>query len=158
MVMPELSFRPDIVFKSQARKVATTMNNNRTCVIRKVNGFDQYVPVNEVFDFEPSDRVFTGAFRDETENTGPSGSHKRTICVPLGTPVGRPIGRCVLRDVNGIMQWVPLGEVPESLRVAGERMLVGFFASDTVKAGPSGSHRRTICTPQRYTETRLSLN
>jgi hypothetical protein len=131
------------------------MNTNRTCLIREVAGLDQYIPIGDVVHFRKSDRLFTGQFREETEKDGPSGSHVRTICLPVGQLESKPIDRCILRDVDGILQWVPVDEVPESLRRKGERMLVGIFTSDQVNSGPSGSHRRTICTPMRTSPTTL---
>jgi hypothetical protein len=66
--------------------------------------------------------------------------------------------QCVLREVNGLMQYVPIDEVHPSLRVAGERLFIGTFSCDVVSSGPHGSHKRNICTPLRTTETTLVLN
>lgn len=68
--------------QEQARKSM----NNHTCVLREVRGISQYVPIKDVFNLEVGERTFTGQFREETEDDGPSGSHKRTICLPVGQP------------------------------------------------------------------------
>lgn len=74
------------------------------------------------------------------------------------TAQSQPVNQCVLREVNGIAQYVPLADVPPALRVAGERLFVGTFSNHMEKAGPYGSDRRVICTPVRVTESSLVLN
>ncbi len=55
---------------------------------------------------------------------------------------------CVLRDVRGVQQYIP---VEDAVNVtAGEKLFHGDFTSGTVKDGvPSGSHQRTVCDPVR---------
>lgn len=74
------------------------------------------------------------------------------------TALGDAVNQCVLREVNGMAQYVPLEDVPATLRVAGERLFVGTFANHMEKAGPYGSDRRVICTPVRVSEGTLVLN
>jgi hypothetical protein len=52
---------------------------------------------------------------------------------------------CVLREVGGSMEYVPVNEVPFLRR--DDRVFVGPFNSHEEKHGPSGSHTRTVCTP-----------
>lgn len=54
---------------------------------------------------------------------------------------------CVLRDLGdgSGKQYVPVSEVP-GLN-PGEEPVQGLFYCRTEKHGPSGSHRRTVCTP-----------
>lgn len=75
------------------------------------------------------------------------------------TPVpASEITQCVLRDVEGMAQYVPLQEVHPSLRVDGETLFVGTWTSEVFASGPSNSHKRTICEPRKVTQTRLALN
>lgn len=63
---------------------------------------------------------------------------------------------CVLRDVSGIPQYVPLRETANLQ--PGEDAFMGEFASykERDKSSPSGSHERTVCEP-RGPLTRLKL-
>ena len=55
------------------------------CVLREVAPNDwQYVPTSEVPSLVEGERLFVGAFASREENLGPSGSHRRTICLPNG--------------------------------------------------------------------------
>ncbi len=55
------------------------------CVLREVAPSDwQYVPTSEVPSLVEGERLFVGAFASHQENLGPSGSHRRTICLPNG--------------------------------------------------------------------------
>jgi hypothetical protein len=55
------------------------------CVLREVSYKDmEYVPVCEVPFLEPGETIFHGAFNTQVESHGPSGSHRRTICLPVG--------------------------------------------------------------------------
>lgn len=143
---------------------------NRTCILRQVRGMAQYIPVEDAVKVEPGEKLFYGPFSADTVNDGPSGSHKRTVCDPLGplTEVivgggklrdvtGSALSECVLREVApGDTQYVPTSEVPSL--VEGERLFVGYFASQQENLGPSGSHRRTICLPRgRVFETTVKL-
>lgn len=57
--------------------------------------------------------------------------------------------QCLLREVaRGDFQYVPLAEVAPSLRVNGEKVFTGQFATQQENHGPSGSHTRTICLPR----------
>ncbi len=60
------------------------MNQSTVCVIRTVKGIDQYVPVNTLPSVNKGERSFSGAFRLEYVNDGPSNSHRRTIALPSG--------------------------------------------------------------------------
>jgi hypothetical protein len=60
--------------------------NRYTCVIRNVAGIDQYIPIADAFHIQPGERSYTGTFRTETVKDGPSGSHSRTICLPVEQP------------------------------------------------------------------------
>lgn len=77
------------------------MTNHHVCVVRDVRGTSQYVPVKDVFNLEPGERTFTGQFREETENDGPSGSHKRTICLPVGQP---SVSTLTAADIEGLQR------------------------------------------------------
>lgn len=55
------------------------------CVLREVSYKDfEYVPVSEVPYLIPGETIFHGAFKTQVESHGPSGSHRRTICLPVG--------------------------------------------------------------------------
>ena len=57
------------------------------CLLREVRPDDfQYVPISEVpaSTLVAGERTFTGQFRGQKEQLGPSGSHTRTICLPAG--------------------------------------------------------------------------
>ena len=116
-----------------------------TCVLREVAGIPQYVPAADVPFFNANERVFVGDFRHETENDGPSRSHKRTICLPTGK-VTETVP-CVLRDLGdgSGAQFVPVSEVPAVNH--GERIFAGDFRGQSEKHGPYGSHKRTVCLP-----------
>ncbi len=66
------------------------------CVIRRVAGLDQYIPLEDAVAVDPNERVFSGLFRFETQKDGPSGSHLRTICLPAGPLASEQAGLCVL--------------------------------------------------------------
>jgi hypothetical protein len=131
-----------------------------TCAIREVApGEHQYVPLAEVFDRRPDETVYDGRFTDGTGNYGPSGSHKRTICTPVGNVVARRasdtvavasssnMSACVMCEVaQGEQQFVPVSEVVSIER--SQTIFYGVFEMGSGKYGPSGSHTRTICTPQ----------
>lgn len=52
---------------------------------------------------------------------------------------------CVLRQVAGLDQYIPLAD---AVTVDPQEMVYsGYFSRQTVKDGPSGSHVRTICLP-----------
>ncbi len=55
-----------------------------TCVIRPVAGSQQYIPVADAVHLNIGEQAFTGEFATDTQKDGPSGSHLRTICLPLG--------------------------------------------------------------------------
>lgn len=75
------------------------------------------------------------------------------------TPVAPDsISQCLMRDVEGMAQYVPLEEVDPSLRVDGEPLWVGTWTSDVFAFGPSNSHKRTICEPREVTRTTLVLS
>ena len=57
----------------------------QTCIFRQVAGIEQYIPVADAFNIQPGERTFTGSFRSEVVNDGPSKSHARTICLPCGS-------------------------------------------------------------------------
>ncbi|MBX9689566.1 MAG: hypothetical protein K2X27_22845 [Candidatus Obscuribacterales bacterium] len=52
---------------------------------------------------------------------------------------------CVIREVKGIRQFIP---IEDAVIVPGENIYHGLFGTDSVKDGPSDSHERTICLPQ----------
>ena len=55
------------------------------CVLREVApGDTQYVPLSEVPSRIAGEKVFRGLFNRQVEGFGPSGSHRRTICLPVG--------------------------------------------------------------------------
>ncbi len=61
------------------------------CVLREVAPGDwQYVPTSEVSSLVEGERLFVGVFTSCKENLGPSGSHRRTICLPNG-PVSETV-------------------------------------------------------------------
>ena len=75
------------------------MSTHHVCVFRKVRGSDEYVPISEVFDLKVGERAFTGQFREETVHDGPSRSHKRTICLPVGQPSESTLSQ---PDIDGL--------------------------------------------------------
>ena len=133
----------------------------RICVLRDVNGVQQYIPAEDAVNVTAGEKLFYGDFTSDTVKDGPSGSHQRTVCDPTGPltevlvggasattrkPADPALTECVLREVApGDTQYVPTAEVPSL--VEGERLFVGVFASHQENLGPSGSHRRTICLP-----------
>lgn len=133
----------------------------RTCVLRDVRSVQQYIPVEDAVQVTAGEKLFYGDFNSGTVKDGPSGSHQRTVCDPLGPltevviggasamtrkPSDHALTECVLREVApNDWQYVPTLEVPSL--VEGERLFVGAFASRKENLGPSGSHRRTICLP-----------
>lgn len=133
----------------------------RTCVLRDVRGVRQYIPVEDAVSVTAGEKLFYGDFTSGTVKDGPSGSHQRTVCDPVGPlteviafgasattrkPADHALTECVLREVApGDTQYVPTSEV--SSLVEGERLFVGVFTARQENLGPSGSHRRTICLP-----------
>jgi hypothetical protein len=152
------------------------MSNSKTaiCVVREVRqGDHQFVPANEVPNFVAGERVIVGAFTGNVENLGPSGSHKRTICLPVGETVeavipanalnaqgklvdGAAVMQCVLRDVRpGDTQFRPVSDV--GVLNPGERLFTGVFRTQRENHGPSGSHSLLVALPfGAVTESRLS--
>lgn len=120
------------------------MTKMMNCVIRNVAGLDQYVPVSEVPSLNAGETLFSGEFRLETEKDGPSKSHTRTICLPTGKLNRNTVMSCVIREVNGIDEFVPVSEVP--FVNPGEKVFTSVWSTYQVNAGPYGSHRRTLCT------------
>lgn len=130
-----------------------------TCVVRDVSGVGQYIPLSDAVRVNPTEPVFVGDFNFAEEKDGPSDSNLRKIGLPVGTLQRLTVRECgrVLRDVNGITQWVPMSEVP--FFNDGERVFFGNWSDVQVNSGPSGSHRRTISTPSgAYVEKHISLN
>lgn len=121
------------------------MSKTIICVIRNVAGLDQYVPVSNVVSLNDGETVFHGEFRFETEKDGPSNSHTVTIALPVGALTRHTAKSCVIREVNGQQEFVPVAEVPAL--VPGEEIHTSVWSTYQVNAGPSGSHRRTLCTP-----------
>lgn len=117
----------------------------RSCVARNVAGLDQYIPIEDVVAFVPGENIVTGLFNSETVKDGPSGSHERTICLPVGQVRVSQVQTCVLRELAGSQEYVPTGEVP--VVEEGETLFVGPFNGQLENHGPSGSHKRTVCLP-----------
>jgi len=115
------------------------------CVLREVNGLDQYVPASEAGFFVVGETLYTGSFESFLVKAGPSKSHSRLICEPRGPLATREIPSCVLRPVDGIPQYVPVNETPAL--VPGEMVYTGLFEFFTVRTGPSESHVRRIGRP-----------
>ncbi len=64
-----------------------TTNVLTECVLREVApGDTQFVPTSEVpaSSLVAGERLVIGVFNSHKENLGPSGSHRRTICLPTG--------------------------------------------------------------------------
>lgn len=129
----------------------------QTCVIRTVRGVEQFIPAGDAVTLVPGETLFDGEFTTDIVKDGPSRSHDRTVCYPVGTPrkrsftgeVIRPAGgetSCVLREVKpGDWQYVPVtNDLPV---VVGERLFIGRFNTHEENLGPYGSHRRTIALP-----------
>ncbi|HEY9774516.1 MAG TPA: hypothetical protein V6C81_12005 [Planktothrix sp.] len=119
-----------------------------SCVLREVApGDTQYVPVHEVPFLTANEVVYTGTFRRLTEDLGPHGSHRRTICLPVNHRELKQSAPCVLREVNpGDFQYVPATDVPVA---KGERMFAAEFELLTgQRCGPYKSHSRTIALPK----------
>lgn len=55
-----------------------------SCVLRDLGDGTgkQYVPVDEVVSLEDGEVPFEGMFFSQVEKHGPSGSHRRTVCMP----------------------------------------------------------------------------
>lgn len=65
--------------------MCSTRNVRLDCVIREISpGDSQYVPVSEVPSLVDGETISSGLFATQMENHGPSGSHRRTICLPRG--------------------------------------------------------------------------
>ena len=65
---------------------AQSNRRNLTCVLRNL-GYGtgpQYVPVSESGGRKRGEKTFTGLFASQVERHGPSGSHSRTVCTPVG--------------------------------------------------------------------------
>lgn len=133
------------------------------CVVRPVRpGDEQFVPVREVPFLNAGEPVFRGQFSCTKENHGPSGSHQRTICLPIGKLTESVIPaaalsngklvddaellQCVLREVEpGDTQYRPIGDV--KLLNDGERLFTGIFRTHSENHGPSGSHSLLVALP-----------
>ncbi len=62
---------------------ALTVHTLTECVLREVApGDTQFVPTAEVPSLVSGERLVIGVFSSHKENLGPSGSHRRTICLP----------------------------------------------------------------------------
>lgn len=122
-----------------------SMTHTLSCVIRKVAGIDQFIPLEDVVSFVPGETIFTGVFTKETQKDGPSGSHLRTICLPAGELRQSAVTTCVFRELRGCQEYVPVNEVPVVEK--GEQLFVGPFNGQLEKHGPYGSHTRTVCWP-----------
>lgn len=121
----------------------------RSCVLRLVQGVNQYIPVEDAVSLVNGETLFSGNFKTGTVKDGPSGSHVRTVCDPIGALTRHTVTEAVLREVApGDTQFVPTSEVPSL--VAGERLVIGVFDAQQENLGPSGSHRRTILLPRGY--------
>ncbi len=59
---------------------------------------------------------------------------------------------CVLRNVAGISQYVPVSEVFQFEHK--ERSFTGTFRIEVEYDGPSKSHKRTICLPESNLQVR----
>ncbi|MBK9141586.1 MAG: hypothetical protein IPM23_03750 [Candidatus Melainabacteria bacterium] len=55
----------------------------------RIDGQMEYVPVEEVPALTQGERLFTGIFNREMVNTGPSRSHRRTVCLPVYVTEGK---------------------------------------------------------------------
>ncbi|MCC6977489.1 MAG: hypothetical protein IT343_04165 [Candidatus Melainabacteria bacterium] len=129
----------------------------QTCVIRLVRGVQEFIPAKDAVTIAPGETLFDGEFTTDIVKDGPSGSHERTVCYPVGTPrkrsfsgeVVRPAAgeiTCVLREVKpGDWQYVPVSnDIPLEV---GERLFIGRFNCHEENLGPYGSHRRMIALP-----------
>ena len=57
----------------------------KVCVLREMRpGDSQLVPLSEVQSVTQGETIFVGDFSERTEKHGPSGSHSRTVCLPIG--------------------------------------------------------------------------
>jgi hypothetical protein len=129
----------------------------QTCVIRPVRGVEQFIPAGDAVTIVPGEALYDGEFTTDIVKDGPSNSHERTVCYPVGTPRKRSFSganpipaagetACVLREVKpGDWQYVPVtSDLPT---VVGERLFIGRFNTHEENLGPYGSHRRTIALP-----------
>lgn len=143
-------------------------NNTRraTCVLRPVNGIDQYVEVGKSTIFARGENLYTGYFRFVSEKCGPSNSHEVFFGEPVGELHCEPVRECVLRErapgrgvwhengrpdtSRGCFDFVEAKSVP---RIDGEPVFVGIFRAEPgVKGGPYGSHTKTIQNPLYFNE------
>ena len=80
--------------RSHTRQIALPEGSLREvkvgqCVFREIDGQMEYVPVEEVPALSKGERLFTGIFNRDTVNTGPSRSHRRTVCTPVHVTEGK---------------------------------------------------------------------
>ena len=119
---------------------------NTACVLRNLNGSDEYVPVAEVPFLNVNDRVFVGPFNFHEEAHGPSGSHTRNVCTPAGNIVEGSV--CVIREVRpGDSQFRPVSDIDARVLHSGERAFAGVFRTHSENNGPYGSHKMLIALP-----------
>jgi hypothetical protein len=142
------------------------MSKSNTCVLRPINGDNdvQFVPVSEVAILNAGERVFIGSFNEQVEHVGPSKSHARTVCLPIGElseaviPANALVGgklrsdavitQCVVREVKpGDSQFRPVGDVDSRTLKAGETLFTGVFRTVEENNGPYGSHKMLIALP-----------
>ena len=115
----------------------------RICVLRDVRGVQQYIPVQDAVEVIAGEKLFYGDFTSGTVKDGPSGSHQRTVCDPVGPltevvvgslsattgkPADQALTECVLREGDGVLM-VVCGRV-------GAREVVlrlGFFGVEGVR-------------------------
>jgi hypothetical protein len=88
----DLDTEKDGPSKSHERRIGLPVGTLNTvpvtaCVLRNlsVEGEDvQYVPVKEAGELVDGERLFTGLFSGQKEQHGPSRSHMRMVCLPIG--------------------------------------------------------------------------
>lgn len=81
------------------------MNSSiRTCVLRKVAGLEQYIPVEDAV-LVSGEKIYFGSFYEEMEKDGPSGSHERRICLPEGKLQSLSLSNCYLGSTAPGKNW-----------------------------------------------------
>ncbi len=120
-------------------------SNQIVCVLRSVNGIQQWVAAAGRHDLVKDETTMVGHFDSFEVRTGPSGSHVITCYEPQASANPSSAGTyktCVLRLVGGQHEYVDAdGRVD---LVAGETIFSGKAVHSTVRTGPSRSHTVTV--------------
>ena len=82
---------------------------NRTCVIREIQGIQQFIPIEDAV-IVPGENIHVGTFSSASVKDGPSGSHERSICLPQRQPRSVPLTCCQISAVAPAQGWQSISE------------------------------------------------